>query len=92
MLVRTRFSSASYAYDGVFWPRAAMETENRVAFRRQRQIKVLEARTPKRLEFVFTEDALDVNADDPILCREQLEHRLGNLSVHPALGQLTPIP
>ncbi|RZS43199.1 helix-turn-helix protein [Herbihabitans rhizosphaerae] len=69
------------ACDGVFWPTSEIEVENRFAFRRERQIKVLEAQTSKKLEFVVAEEALDVD-DDTTVMREQLEHLLYLVKQH----------
>lgn len=71
--------------EGVFWEASEVEVENRCAFRRERQIRALEADEPKRLEFVFTEDALDRCGEDPEIMREQLEHMLYLVERHPNL-------
>ncbi|NUT51802.1 MAG: helix-turn-helix transcriptional regulator [Saccharothrix sp.] len=67
--------------DGLFWESSEEEIENRSLFRRKRQITTLEADEPKKLEFVFTEDAL--GGTDPELRREQLEYLLRLAEQHP---------
>ncbi|MGQ0839143.1 helix-turn-helix domain-containing protein [Actinokineospora sp.] len=71
--------------DGVFWERSDAAVESRIAFRRERQIKVLESARPKDLQFVFTEDALTISDDEveADLVREQCDHLL-------YLGRLYP--
>lgn len=92
------------ANDGVLWSPSEIEVENRISYRRQRQIKAIEAAKPKRLEFVFTADALDPG-DDPTdeqraVLRDQAEHllylarRYPNLTVQ-VLGRVglrNPVP
>jgi transcriptional regulator with XRE-family HTH domain len=85
--------------DGIFWTPSETEVENRVAFRRERQVKTLEAARPKRLEFVFTEDAL-TSGDDTDVVREQLEYLLHlhreypniTLQAMPEVGVRNPVP
>lgn len=62
--------------EGVFWEPSAAEIESRYLFRRNRQVTTLETGRSKRLEFVFTEDALDGYQGDPDVMREQLDHLL----------------
>ncbi|ANY07554.1 helix-turn-helix domain-containing protein [Pseudonocardia sp. HH130630-07] len=62
--------------DGIFWTSSDSEIENRITFRRERQIKTLEAAAPKDLQFVFTDSALDLDGDDSGVLRDQLEHLL----------------
>ncbi|OKI39033.1 hypothetical protein A6A25_02255 [Saccharothrix sp. CB00851] len=62
--------------DGVFWEPSEDEIESRYIFRRQRQITSLETDPPKKLEFVFTEVALDCGEGGADVQREQLEHLL----------------
>ncbi|MDR6596945.1 helix-turn-helix transcriptional regulator [Saccharothrix longispora] len=71
--------------DGVFWESSQAEIENRFMFRRKRQITTLEADEPKKLEFVFTEEAIDCREDDAGIMREQLEHLLHLDKRHPSI-------
>ncbi|ACU40502.1 helix-turn-helix domain-containing protein [Actinosynnema mirum] len=68
--------------EGVFWKPSAAEIESRYLFRRNRQITTLEAERPKKLEFVFTENALDGYEGGEEVVREQLEHLLHLLKRH----------
>ncbi|GAA2663348.1 MULTISPECIES: helix-turn-helix transcriptional regulator [Actinosynnema] len=62
--------------EGVFWEPSEAEIESRYLFRRNRQITTLEAERPKKLEFVFTEDALNGYEGGEEVMREQSEHLL----------------
>lgn len=71
--------------DGVLWESSEIEIENRCAFRRERQLRALAADKPRKLEFVFTEDAFDRHGRDPGVVREQSEHLLHLIHRHPGL-------
>ncbi|MFE2753012.1 helix-turn-helix domain-containing protein [Actinosynnema sp. NPDC059335] len=77
--------SGMSAGDGVFWESSEAGVEGRYTFRRDRQVKILESNRPKKLEFVFTEDALDCFGANPEVRREQLEHLLRLTGQHPDL-------
>lgn len=71
------------AGDGVFWEPSEAEVEGRYMFRRERQIRIMEPDEPKKLEFVFTEDALACRGTDAEVRQEQLEHLLQLAARHP---------
>lgn len=70
--IRAGMSSAN----GVFWEPSETEVETRYTFRRDRQARILESDEPKKLEFVFTEDAVECGGGSAETRREQLEHLL----------------
>lgn len=81
--------------DGVFWEPSEAAVESRITFRRERQVKVLESRPPKDLQFVFTEDALAFDSSDQAevdLLKEQCDHLLYLCRLYPklSLGVLRP--
>ncbi|MDQ3576477.1 MAG: DUF5753 domain-containing protein, partial [Actinomycetota bacterium] len=73
--------------DGVFWEPSEEAVESRIAFRRERQIKVLESARPKDLQFVFTEDVITIGDDDidADLLREQCDHLLYLCRMNPGI-------
>lgn len=64
------------AGDGIWWQEYGPEPENRVAFRLERQARVLDAAKPKSLQFVFTYEALYDDGFHSDVMREQLHHLL----------------
>jgi hypothetical protein len=72
--------------DGVFWETSEAVIESRIAFRRERQIKVIESRPSKDLQFVFTEDALTIGDDaEADMMREQCDHLLYLCRMYPRI-------
>ncbi|WP_367136055.1 helix-turn-helix domain-containing protein [Saccharothrix sp. HUAS TT1] len=64
------------ACDGLWWESSERERANRVAFRLERQRRVVAAEPPKDLEFIVTDDALRTRFGGPEVMRRQFEHIL----------------
>lgn len=73
------------ACDGVWWAASGKEVEGRIAFRSERQRRVLEADQPKKLSFVFSQDALTHTVGGPSVMRGQVLHLLQLTEKHPNL-------
>jgi transcriptional regulator with XRE-family HTH domain len=71
--------------EGIWWEQAGSTHADLVAFRLERQKRVLEAETPKRVEVLFSDDTLSAQVGRPEILRGQLEHILGLRDQHPAL-------
>jgi transcriptional regulator with XRE-family HTH domain len=71
--------------DGVWWPASHRERQERIGFRLDRQVNVLDATKPKALRFVLTEDALRGGVGSPAIMREQRRHILELLESQPNL-------
>ncbi|MCP2164740.1 helix-turn-helix domain-containing protein [Goodfellowiella coeruleoviolacea] len=71
--------------DGVWWPKYGHDLESRMAFRCQRQERVLGDADSRELKFVFTENALVDDERFAEVMREQLEHLLVLDERHPNL-------
>jgi transcriptional regulator with XRE-family HTH domain len=71
--------------DGIWWEPSHAEREERIAFRLDRQAKVLESVDPKTLRFVITEDALHGAVGSAEVMRDQRRHILDLLANNPNL-------
>jgi transcriptional regulator with XRE-family HTH domain len=60
--------------EGVWWEPLDQQGEDRLAFRIERQRRLLETDDQRLLRFVITEDALRANMGSPEIMREQLQH------------------
>ncbi|MDU0293922.1 helix-turn-helix transcriptional regulator [Saccharothrix longispora] len=72
--------------NAIYWSDSEAETVERTEFRLEHQRRVLEAGTPKRIEVVFTEDALDNVIESESVMRGQVLHLLQLMERHPGLG------
>ncbi|KAA2264076.1 helix-turn-helix domain-containing protein [Solihabitans fulvus] len=70
---------------GVWWDPSTDEAETRIALRLDQQRRVLDARTPKQLSFVFTEDALRHVVGDRATMRGQVLHLVRVIDQRPEL-------
>ncbi|APU14301.1 helix-turn-helix domain-containing protein [Actinoalloteichus fjordicus] len=64
------------AGNSVWWESSEEELARRVDFRLAQQRRVIEATSPKKLHFVFTEDALHYVVGSPAVMRGQVLHLL----------------
>jgi transcriptional regulator with XRE-family HTH domain len=62
--------------EGMWWDPSASELADRLAYREERQRRVLDSADGRLLRFVITEDALRANMGDPEVMRQQLKHLL----------------
>jgi transcriptional regulator with XRE-family HTH domain len=73
--------------NGIFWDSGAVEPQERIEFRLERQNKVLHSPEPAVLRYAISEDALRANMGSPEVMRQQLQHllnladELSNLSI-----------
>jgi transcriptional regulator with XRE-family HTH domain len=72
--------------EGVWWEANDAQGRDRLAFRVERQNRLLQSDDRRILRFVVTEDALRANLGAPAVMQEQLEHLLALLDAHPDLG------
>ncbi|RNL83640.1 helix-turn-helix domain-containing protein [Halostreptopolyspora alba] len=72
--------------DGVWWEASEQEVKSRIGFRLEQQHRVMEADVPKRLSFVFTEDALHHEIGGPSVMRGQVLHMLQLVESESALS------
>jgi hypothetical protein len=70
----------------VFWEPSVTEGSDRLAYRMERQHRMLDAPDGRLLRFVINEDALRANLGSPEVMREQLQHLLDLDKTH---GDLT---
>ncbi|WP_046470221.1 helix-turn-helix domain-containing protein [Allosalinactinospora lopnorensis] len=73
------------ACNGVWWEASEREVTARIEFRQEQQRRVMETDTPKRLSFVFTEDALHHEVGGPSVMRGQILHMLQLVESKPTL-------
>lgn len=71
--------------EGVWWEKDDAEGQDRLAYRIERQARLLESDERRIFRFVVTEDALHANLGSPDVMREQLGHLLALLDAHPDL-------
>jgi len=71
--------------EGVWWEINDAQGRDRLAFRIERQSRLLESDTQRIFRFVVTEDALRANLGTPAVMQEQLQHLLKLLDAHPDL-------
>lgn len=71
--------------EGVWWDENDTEGQDRLAYRIERQARLLESGQRRILRFVLTEDALRANLGSPDVMREQTDHLLALLDAHPDL-------
>ncbi len=62
--------------EGVWWEPSDTEGADRLAYRMERQRRVIDSSDPRLLRFVITEDALRAGLGAPDVMREQLRHLL----------------
>ena len=65
--------------DGIWWTSSAAELQERIAFRMDRQVRILDSPEPKILRFVLSETALRGAVGSPEVMREQRGHILNLL-------------
>ncbi len=68
--------------EGVWWEPDDQQGEDRLAFRVERQRRLLDATDQRLLRFVITEDALRANMGEPMIMAEQLQHLRDLLDEH----------
>lgn len=71
--------------EGIWWPASDSQSDDRLAFRTERQRRLLESMGRRIMRFVFTEDALHANLGAPEVMAEQLRHLLTLTDRHPDL-------
>jgi transcriptional regulator with XRE-family HTH domain len=71
--------------EGIWWDEAD-DIADLVAFRLERQRRILESDSPKRLEVMFTDETLRAGFGGPEVMRGQLEHILGAIDRHQNLA------
>ncbi|SDX54019.1 Helix-turn-helix domain-containing protein [Amycolatopsis xylanica] len=71
--------------EGIWWEQSGSARADLVAFRLERQRRVLEADEPKRMDMMFTDDTLSAMVGSPAIMRGQLEHVLAMIERHPTL-------
>lgn len=77
--------------DGIWWPASTTEQNERVAFRMERQQRILGDGGPASLRFVLGEEALRAVVGGPDVMRDQRRHLLALADQHPAI-QLQVLP
>jgi transcriptional regulator with XRE-family HTH domain len=68
--------------EGVWWEQAGRGSEERLAFREERQRRLFDMDGQRTLRYVLTEDALHANMGRPEVMGEQLQHMLMLLDRH----------
>lgn len=71
--------------EGVWWDENDTQGQDRLAYRLERQARLLDSDERRIFRFVVTEDALCANLGSPDVMREQLSHLLALLDAHPDL-------
>jgi uncharacterized protein DUF5753/helix-turn-helix protein len=64
------------AAEGIWWDETGNVKANLLAFRRERQKQIFDADPPKRIEILFTDDALFAEVGGPDVTRNQIAHVL----------------
>ncbi|WP_156754143.1 helix-turn-helix domain-containing protein [Actinokineospora pegani] len=72
--------------DGIWWQHADSQESERLAYRMDRQARLLNPEDRRIMRFVITEDALRANLGSAEVMREQLHHLLGLLDKLPDLN------
>jgi transcriptional regulator with XRE-family HTH domain len=65
--------------DGIWWTASGAELQERIAFRMDRQVRILDSPEPKVLRFVLAESALRGSVGNQEVMREQRRHILNLL-------------
>lgn len=71
--------------EGVWWDEDDAQGHDRLAYRIERQARLLDADERRIMRFVITEDSLRANMGSPDVMREQISHLLTLLDAHPDL-------
>jgi hypothetical protein len=70
---------------GIWWEQGETTRDDRAEFRRQRQRRVLEADSSKRVEVMFSDAVLSTQVGTPDVMRGQFEHVLKVIEQHPSV-------
>lgn len=71
--------------EGIWWDENDSQGDDRLAYRIERQARVLKSEERRIFRFVITEDALHANLGSPDVMKEQISHLLSLIDAQPDL-------